>query len=153
MKGNPSSTLQYFPASPPNHSLRPHPGAGPMQPMPEFTPQQAMEMQQAMMMRGGGGGGPPPGGPQDFGPMGPMGPMGQGMHMGVGMGPGGGVVVPGSLHSPLGLERMDMGGMGSPLDPVLMGPGASAMRHATAMGPGGAPAPATPRATPCPWPP
>ena len=93
---------------------------------PDFPPQ-SIEMQQAMMMRGGAP-------PQDF--IGP--PMGQGMHPGMGMGPGG--PPPGPLHSP-GMPGMEMGGMssgmGSPMDPMMMGPGASAMRQASALGPGG----------------
>lgn len=138
MKGNPSSTLQYFPSSPPNHTMRPHPGTGPHPgagvppngPMPDFSPQQSMEIQQAMMMRGMGPGGP---GPQDFGP---MGPMGQGMHPGMSMGPNG--PVPSSMHSPLGsMDRMDMSGMGSPMEAVMMGPSPSVMRHVSALGPGG----------------
>ncbi|XP_070199668.1 B-cell CLL/lymphoma 9 protein-like isoform X2 [Littorina saxatilis] len=131
MKGNPTSTLQYFPGSPPNHAMRPHPSQGmpggpPMG--PEFSPQQSMEMQQAMMMRGGG----PGPGPQDYNP---MGPMGQGMHPGMSMGPNG--PVGGPMHSPLGMDRMDMSGMGSPMDPAMMGPSPSAMRHVSALGPGG----------------
>jgi hypothetical protein len=119
MKGNPSSTLQYFPSSPPNHTMRPHPTPS-NGPMPDFPPQASMEMQQAMMMRGG---------PQDY--MGPMGP--QPMHPGMGMGPGG--PVPSSM-------AMDMGsmssGLGSPhMDAMMMGPGPQAMRQVTALGPGG----------------